>query len=395
VKLLVYSHFFPPSIGGVEIIVESLARGLADFRKADGQAEFDVTIVTQAVAGKFDDGSFPFRVVREPTLRQLWHLVRRSNVVHLAGPSLAPLFLAWLLRKPAILEHHGYQAICPNGILVYQPYGTICPGYFQAGRYEKCWRCQNSQLPRSRSLLGLLLMFPRHWLTRRVSRNLAITKHVLERHKLPRAQLVYYGIEDPVGKENSSIPGIDGSGRVCFAFVGRFVPEKGIPVLLKAARRLIKEGYAFEVRLIGDGPERAKIESIIERDELDNYVRITGYLAGAALVEALKDVPVVVMPSVWEEAAGLAAIEQMMRGRLVIASEIGGLSEIVGNTGLRFPAGNADALADCMKKVLAAPALSASMGQQARQRALHMFARQRMIEEHARVYAELLHDAPT
>jgi len=395
VKLLIYSHFFRPSVGGVETIVESLARGLADFRTTGGEAEFDVTIVTQAVAGEFKDNSFPFRVVRQPTLRKLWHLVRTSDVVHLAGPSLAPLFLAWLSRKPVVLEHHGYQAICPNGILVYQPDGTICPGYFQARRYEKCWGCQNSQLSRSRSVLGLILMFPRYWLARMVSRNLAITKHVLERHKLPRAQVVYYGIGDPFGMENSSIPEVKGSGKVCFAFVGRFVPEKGIPIFLKAARLLMKEGYAFEVRLIGDGPERAKIESIIKRDELDDYVRITGYLAGAPLAEALKDVSVVVMPSIWEETAGLAAIEQMMRGRLVIASEIGGLSEIVGNTGLCFPAGNADALAERMKTVLRVPALSDSMGQQARQRALHLFARHRMIEEHAGIYAELLQYPPT
>ncbi len=84
-----------------------------------------------------------------------------------------------------------------------------------------------------------------------------------------------------------------------------------------------------------------------------------------------------------------------MRGRLVIASEIGGLSEIVGNTGLCFPAGNADALAERMKTVLRVPALSDSMGQQARQRALHLFARHRMIEEHAGIYAELLQYPPT
>ena len=56
------------------------------------------------------------------------------------------------------------------------------------------------------------------------------------------------------------------------------------------------------------------------------------------------------MPSIWEETAGLAAIEQMLRGRLVIASDIGGLGEMVGDAAIKFPAGDAPTLADQMKK---------------------------------------------
>lgn len=113
---------------------------------------------------------------------------------------------------------------------------------------------------------------------------------------------------------------------------------------------------------------------------------ITGFLTGPALADALRDVGVVVMPSVWEETAGLAAIEQMMRGRLVIASEVGGLGEIVGEAGLKCPPGNAKALADCMRAVLQDNALIESCGRKARERALHFFVRGRMIEEHANAY---------
>jgi glycogen(starch) synthase len=319
--------------------------------------------------------------------------VRGSDVIHIAGPSLAPLVLGFLARKPLVVEHHGYQAICPNGILIYQPDGTLCPGHFQARRYWECWRCQNCQVPRHRSVLSLLLTLLRSWLVRRAAKNLAITRHVLERHNLPRAEIVYYGIEDPASRRHSGISAKNGPERVSFAFVGRFVPEKGIPTLLQAARQLMAEGQTFEVRLIGDGPERSGIEGIVGRDKLQNHVRITGYLTGAALVDALRDVRVVVMPSVWEETAGLAAIEQMMRGRLVIASDIGGLAEVVGDTGLRFAPGNAAALAECMRRVLHEPTLVEAMGREARRRALDLFARPRMIDEHRRVYQEALESA--
>jgi glycosyltransferase involved in cell wall biosynthesis len=106
-KLLIYSHFFPPSVGGVETIVLSLARGLAGLRDSGGAPPFEITLVTQTPAGNYEDGEHPFRVIRKPGLIQLWQLVRKSDAVHVAGPALAPLFLAGLSRKPLVIEHHG------------------------------------------------------------------------------------------------------------------------------------------------------------------------------------------------------------------------------------------------------------------------------------------------
>jgi len=369
--------------------VESLAQGLHGARGS----EMNVTVVTETAIGAFDDSAFSFPVVRRPTLTNLWRLVREADVVHIAGPSLAPLLLAFLARKPFVVEHHGYQAICPNGLLTYQPGRTICPGHFQARRYWKCWRCQSCEVSPQRSLLSLLRMFPRSWLVRRASRNLAITRHVSDRHRLPRAEVVYYGIEDPLAKGHPGPAPTGPRDRILFAFVGRFVPEKGIPILLEAVRQLISEGEAFDVRLIGDGPERDRLDTMIWREKLESHVRITGYLAGLALAESLRDVQVVVMPSVWEETAGLAAIEQMMSGRLVIASDIGGLREVVGGAGLCFAPGNAIALAECMRRVLHQPTLIDALGREARSRALSLFARRRMVDEHRRVYQEVTDNA--
>jgi len=394
-KILIYSHVFSPSIGGVEKSVQSLAEGLEEVRSPEINGACEVTLVTQTAAGASDTSVFSFPVVRRPTLANLWRLVRETDIVHIAGPSLAPLLLAFLARKPVVVEHHGFQAICPNGLLTYQPGRTICPGHFQERRYWKCWRCQSCEVSPQRSLLSLLRMFPRSWLVRRAARNLAITRHVLDRHRLPRAEVVYYGIEDPLAKGNPSLSPGDPRDRILFAFVGRFVPEKGIPILLEAVRQLISEGETFDVRLIGDGPERDTLDTMIRREKLESHVRITGYLAGSALAESLRDVQVVVMPSVWEETAGLAAIEQMMCGRLVIASDIGGLSEVVGGTGLCFAPGNAIALAECMRRVLHQPTLMDAMGREARLRAIRLFARRRMIDEHRRVYREVTDNTTT
>jgi glycosyltransferase involved in cell wall biosynthesis len=382
-NLLIYSHYFAPSVGGVESIVQSLAAGIAELRTVNGDREFNVTVVTETPAGSHADAKFPFRVVRRPGLIRLWQLVRVSDVIHAAGPAFLPMFLAWLSRKRFVVEHHGYQATCPNGLFVHQPDRSICPGYFQAARYSECFQCLRSEFSSAWTVAKLLaFMFPRHWLARVATTNIAVTSHVDHRQKLPYTKVVYHGIEDPLPIPDRSLP----SQKLRIAYVGRLVPEKGIPVLLEAAKILKAEGHNFEIRIIGDGSERPKLEEFIQREKLESFTSIMGFLTGDAFAHALRDVSVVVMPSTWEETAGLAAIEQMMRGRLVIAADIGGLAEVLGDTGLKFPPGNAVSLANCLRSVIENPVLIGAYGETARSRALQLFQRSEMLAGHARIY---------
>jgi glycosyltransferase involved in cell wall biosynthesis len=382
-NLLIYSHYFAPSVGGVESIVQSLADGIAKVRTLDGEREFRVTLVTETPAGGHDDAKFPFRVVRSPGVVHLWQLVRGSDVIHSAGPAFLPMLLAWLARRPFVVEHHGYQATCPNGLFVHQPERSICPGHFQAGRYSECFHCLRSEFSNGWTAAKLLaFMFPRNWLVHAATTNVAVTGHVDHRQKLPNTEVIYHGIEVPLPNPDQSMP----SQKLRLAYVGRLVPEKGIPVLLEAAKILKAEGHDFEIRIVGDGSERAQLQDIIRRDRLAPFTSITGFLTGEDFVRALQDTSVVVMSSTWEETAGLAAIEQMMRGRLVITADIGGLTEVLGDTGLKFVPGNAASLADCLRTVIRNPALIGSFGEKARSRALQLFQRSRMITEHAQIY---------
>jgi glycosyltransferase involved in cell wall biosynthesis len=396
VKLLIYSHYFAPSVGGVETIVALLARKLADTSNASTSAEnFQVTVATKTPASAFDDRTLPFPVVRAPSLFQLWRLIRSADVVHIAGPSLAPMFLAKLARTPYVVEHHGYQAICPNGVLIHQPDRKICPGHFQAGRYGACLRCQQHEMSSLRALAKLLQMFPRHSLSRAANSNIFITCHSLERHRLPHAQVIYYGIEPTQESEApasrpSPLANDSKPDPARFAYVGRLVPEKGLDVLLRAAKLLKNEDLRFQLLLIGDGPERANLEAQIASENLHDVARVTGFLRGPALAEQMSLIDAVVMPSIWEETAGLAAIEQMMRGRLVIASDIGGLGEIVAGAGLKFPAGDATTLAAQMKKVIQGDKEVAALSKLAQDRAQSLFAADRMAAEHIAAYLQIV-----
>ena len=96
------------------------------------------------------------------------------------------------------------------------------------------------------------------------------------------------------------------------------------------------------------------------------------------------------MPSTWEDVAPMVAIEQMMQGRLVIASDVGGLGEIVNGFGLTFPTGDIAALKSCLVQTMENQDWSIQMGRKARTHALSSFSEERMVEEHLQLYRRII-----
>jgi glycosyltransferase involved in cell wall biosynthesis len=161
---------------------------------------------------------------------------------------------------------------------------------------------------------------------------------------------------------------------------------------VQSAKELVDAGYSFRLKIIGDGPERAKLENMADSLGLGGRVSFLGSLIGEPLVGELTAAAAIVMPSVWEETAGLSAIEQMMRGGAVIASDIGGLGEVVGEAGLKFAAGDVDGLASCLRRLLDNPGLVKILGDKARNRARELFSQERMVQEHICFYREISGD---
>jgi glycosyltransferase involved in cell wall biosynthesis len=119
---------------------------------------------------------------------------------------------------------------------------------------------------------------------------------------------------------------------------------------------------------------------------LREFVTFRGDLKGTDFEDALRPIQVVVMPSEWEETAGLAAMEQMMRGGVAVAADIGGLSEVVDGAGLKFAPGDSQALASCIHQVIKNPSLINSLGLAARARAIQFFNQDSMIQNHISLY---------
>lgn len=384
-KVLVYSHSFAPRIGGAETYALLLARGLASVSDPTQPDRIQVTVATPTDRAGFDDSSLPFHVVRRSGIRKLFRLTRQADIVQIVGPCVISMLFAALLRKPFVIEQHGYQSICPNGLLFFGPTKTVCSGHFMAKRYGKCWECN-----RHEGIFGSLKLwmvtFVRRWLSNRATANVAVSHHVQERLRLRNSSVIYYGIPGTLEQIDGAAHGHVPSSPVCFAYVGRMVSEKGLGTLLDAATILKKDGLDFRLRFIGDGPERQALETQAAQQHLTGLVDFMGFLTGEEFQRAISDVAVTVMPSRCEETAGLSAIEQMMRGRLVLCSDIGGLGEVVDGAGLKFAVEDAAALAALMRRIVQNPELVVEFGAKARERALKFFALDRMIEEHLNLY---------
>jgi glycogen(starch) synthase len=386
-RLLLYSHYFAPSVGGVETVVLLLARGLASLRDSSGKKSFEVTLITQTPAGECNDSAFPFLVMRRPASRELWRVIRSSDVVHVAGPALKPLLLGRLAGKPVVVEHHGFQTICPNGQLLIEPSGTPCPGHFMAGRHAECFRCNASQgWMASRQLW--LLTFVRRVLCRGVAANITPTQWLGGLVQLPNVTAIAHGLE-----EASELVRAEPRLAPVIAFVGRLVTTKGVRLLLEAARILHEQCRSFELLIIGDGPERPLLETYTRTAQISDRVRFAGRLSNSKVEEELAESFAMVVPSLGGEVFGLVVAENMLRGLPVVASDLGAFVEVLGDAGMTFRTSDAADLASKLAQLLDDPSAAAQFGQRGRLRALDFCDLHRMVDAHVGIYRKIANKA--
>jgi colanic acid/amylovoran biosynthesis glycosyltransferase len=149
-------------------------------------------------------------------------------------------------------------------------------------------------------------------------------------------------------------------------FVGRFVPKKGLPVLIGALRILHSRGQEPEALIVGDGPLGPDL-----RAAAAGLQRLTflGWQKPEAVAALMRRASMLVVPSIRArdgDAEGLpsVAVEAMAQSLPVIGTDAAGLEGVVlpGRTGEILPAGNAEALADAIAGLQSEPCLRMSMG---------------------------------
>lgn len=256
---------------------------------------------------------------------------------------LSPAILGQLARVPTVLSVADYKPVCPLGTKLL-PEGSLCR--VRAGAV--CWRGGCVSLP--------------HWLRDRpryalLRRGLRRVDRVVTCSRWLQRELA----ENGVGADHLDWPVPAPSGgfsrdparEPLFLYCGRLSVEKGVEVLLAAFARLLAEMPAARLRVAGEGPRRAELERMAGSLGVAGAVTFTGWLTPDDVERELARAWALVVPSLWAEPLGLAALEAIVRGVPVLASSQGGLGEIVehGVTGLLVPNGDDAGLARLLEAV--------------------------------------------
>lgn len=178
-------------------------------------------------------------------------------------------------------------------------------------------------------------------------------------------------------------------------YVGRFVREKGIQVLLNAASSILAIEPKTRFVIVGGG-HRKQFEEFVRWVGLRDRIHFTGFMAGRNLYQMYRVADVAVFPSLYEP-FGIVALEAMAAGASVVASDAGGLKEVVQHdfNGTSHFAGDPGSLAWAVLRTLRDPERAAKLKESARERLRTDFNWENIaaktIDVYDRVWNEFLH----
>jgi len=386
--LQVIHQFVPRHAAGAEIHCSDLSFALArrghavrvlsgaPYREdvgTDVQLEDDTVIVVErlpatrayrhlgSIGGFFDRFDNPEARIATRSLLARW----RPDVVHIQH--LLYLSADIILQChahgiPLVVTLHDYWFLCHRVRLIRHPGGALCSG---PARGWNCCQCLN--VPRMmRSHLNPLAVGVNLYRYAYLMQQLRKTDLILSPSRFLRDVFARNGLPaQRISVIEFGMPGLPsdlpGPADVAqrhepprFGFLGTFMPEKGLHVLIDAFNEMPAE--SAELHIFG-----APVNPDYHREVLGRarHPRICwrGKFAHAQRWRALADIDVLVVPSTWYENSPLTIHEARAARVPVIASAIGGIPELVrhGVNGLTFPAGDTAALAACLREVIENP----------------------------------------
>jgi len=183
-------------------------------------------------------------------------------------------------------------------------------------------------------------------------------------------------------------PESDDKGRRII-FVGRLIPSKGVPLLVRALSKLAAAGLDAQLDLVGDGPERTSLQRLA--DELRVSARITLHGSVHGVAALLQQAAVFVLPS-FIEGMSNAMLEAMACGLPVITTRVGASPELIedGVSGLLINAGDEEALQTALQRVLQDRALARRLGTAARRIIEAKFSIDRIADRYSDLYADMM-----
>ena len=194
-------------------------------------------------------------------------------------------------------------------------------------------------------------------------------RHFISRYFPGEYKIVPNGVEPgryqravPIARYRDGVPNI--------LFVGRMEPRKGLIHLLRAFRKLQRDGVRARLLLVGTGPGEREARRYVLTRQLDD-VEFLGRVSEGQKAQLFKTADIYVSPATGRESFGIVLLEAMSAGAPIICSDIHGYRGVVRRErdGILVEPGNADALATSIRRLIDDPALRAQLSRAGEERA--------------------------
>ena len=371
-KILYWTPFFLPDIGGIE----TLSAKLLPVLQEEG---YDIAVLTSH--GRYDvpdrtefNGIPVFRfhtrsAIGKGDLARILEI--RSQVAKLKQ-SLKPDLIHIHMSDPSIYFHLSTVAACqaPTVVTIHQ---SIQYSGLKGGRDTLLWNALNTA----------------DWVTA-VSEALLSELLNIAPERRNRSSVIYNGI-GPL--DIIPVPVLFDPPRILC--LGRLIRSKGVDLAITAFASLLGSHPKAQLMIVGEGPERTELEKQATRLGLTESVAFTGAVRPEEIPAFLNQASVVVMPS-RGEGFPMRALEAAQMARPVVATVAGGLPEAIlhERTGLIVECESSQAIASALAFLLDHPHIALDMGQAARARVLKEFTLQSCVDSYSRLYRRLTRPAP-
>ena len=261
------------------------------------------------------------RKIKKLLLNNKINIAHLNNIYHQISPSILPIFKKH--KIPVVMTVHDYSLVSPNYnmFLNGKIYDKIC-----GKKYYKCLfdKCVNKSFVQS--LISVIEMYLHHKILNVYKKNIDIfiaPSRFVEKKLLDagfdknKIKLLPHFVNPVVAKRLYGVSDY-------ILYFGRLSKEKGIDFLVAVMQYLPN----IKLKVVGQGPLEEKIKLQIKSYNLNN-VELTGYKSGDELENIIKNSNFIVVPSLSPETFGLNILESQVLGKIVIASNIGALPELV------------------------------------------------------------------
>jgi glycosyltransferase involved in cell wall biosynthesis len=386
-RILLLSQFYPPIVGGEERHVRNLATALAQnghhvavatlwypgaaFYEMDGDVSvYRIRGSLQRLSGLFAESErrhappFPDPEVVIALRRMI--LKEKPDIVHAHNWLLASFLplKAWS-GAGLVVTLHDYSLVCAKKNFMRD--GEICEG----PRLARCLRCSRTHYGTTKAIVTTIANFASGRFARNTVDRFIAVSHAVARHNGLAEHGVAFEVIPNFVPDNVSESSHDLASCLrelpedgYLLFVGDLMHLKGADILLDAYAGLDRPPPLVMIgRRLPDTPA-----------ELPPNAQIFGPWPHSAIMHAWRQCLFGVVPSVGPEACPTVVMEAMASGKSVVASEIGGMPDLVnhGETGLLVPPGDVGALRDALQRLLAKRDLISRMGMASLARVQHL-----------------------